>query len=72
MATSMFVLHSTIPVGALLAGALGDAVGPLATMWIMAALIAPCGLILLLSPMRRQHDLPSEPLDEPHQQHAAE
>ncbi|WP_234363536.1 MFS transporter [Streptomyces sp. TN58] len=72
VATSMFVLHSTIPVGALLAGVLGDTVGPLATMWIMAALIAPCGMILLLSPMRRQRDLPSEPLTVPHRVHAAE
>ncbi|MFE9827037.1 MFS transporter [Streptomyces sp. NPDC005791] len=71
VATSMFVLHSTIPVGALLAGVLGDTVGPRATMWIMAALIAPCGLILLLSPMRRRRDLPSEPASAPHPVHAA-
>lgn len=50
VATSMFLLHSSIPLGALTAGYLGDAVGPRGTMWIMACLIAPCGLVLLFSP----------------------
>ncbi|MFF1945970.1 MFS transporter [Rhodococcus qingshengii] len=59
VATSMFVLHSSIPLGALLAGFLGDRAGPASTMWIMAMLIAPCGLILLVSPMRKRRDLPS-------------
>ncbi|MFI5434385.1 MFS transporter [Rhodococcus sp. IC4_135] len=61
VATSMFLLHSTIPLGALLAGFLGDLVGLRGTMWIMAGLIAPCGLVLLLSPLRGVRDLPSRP-----------
>ncbi|WP_245813982.1 MFS transporter [Rhodococcus marinonascens] len=65
VASSMFVLHSTIPFGALLAGFLGDVVGLGATMWIMALLIAPCGLVLLLSPMRKERDLPVDSCAEP-------
>jgi MFS family permease len=57
----MFLLHSSIPLGALTAGYLGDAVGPRGTMWIMACLIAPCGLVLLFSPLRGIRDLPSRP-----------
>jgi MFS family permease len=72
VATTMFVLHSTIPLGALLAGLLGNIVGPRTTMWIMAALIAPCGLVLLLSPMRRERDLPGEPRPEMRRASAAE
>ncbi|UEL31852.1 MFS transporter [Rhodococcus sp. C1] len=61
VATSMYLLHSSIPLGALTAGYLGDAVGPRGTMWIMACLIAPCGLVLLFSPLRGIRDLPSRP-----------
>jgi predicted MFS family arabinose efflux permease len=61
LATSMFLVHSSIPLGALAAGYLGDLYGPRTTMWIMAALIAPCGLVLPLSPMRARRDLPTGP-----------
>ena len=54
----MVLVHSSIPAGALLAGYLGDALTPRTTLWIMAALIAPCGLVLPLSPLRRLRDLP--------------
>ncbi len=59
LATSMVLVHSSIPLGALLAGYLGDVAGPRTTMWVMAALIAPCGLVLPLSPMRGRRDLPA-------------
>ncbi|GIG63545.1 MFS transporter [Longispora fulva] len=59
VASSMVLLHSTIPIGALLGGALGTLWGPRTTMWIMAGLIAPCWLILLAGPIRRQRDLPA-------------
>ncbi|MFC0602198.1 MFS transporter [Streptomyces palmae] len=58
VATTMVINHSTIPLGSLLGGWLGDAVGLRPTMWIMTGLLAPCWLILALSPMRGRRDLP--------------
>ncbi|MCX4462022.1 MFS transporter [Streptomyces sp. NBC_01340] len=58
VATAMMINHSTIPVGSLLGGVLGDTVGYRPAMWIMTGLVAPCGLILVMSPMRRERDLP--------------
>ncbi|MCX5087773.1 MFS transporter [Streptomyces sp. NBC_00365] len=58
VATAMMINHSTIPVGSLLGGVLGDTVGYRPAMWIMTGLVAPCWLILLMSPMRRERDLP--------------
>ncbi len=58
VATAMVINHSTIPLGSLVGGVLGDAVGYRTTMWIMTAVVAPSWLILALSPMRRQRDLP--------------
>jgi MFS family permease len=58
VATAMMINHSTIPVGSLLGGVLGDTVGYRSAMWIMTGLVAPCWLILVMSPMRRERDLP--------------
>ncbi|MFF2467296.1 MFS transporter [Streptomyces mirabilis] len=58
VATTMMINHSTIPVGSLLGGVLGDVVGYRPAMWIMTGLVAPCRLILAMSPMRRERDLP--------------
>ncbi|MEU7189466.1 MFS transporter [Streptomyces sp. NPDC045470] len=69
VATAMMLNHSTIPLGSLLGGVLGDAVGHRPTLWIMAGVIAPCWLILALSPMRRVRDLPlSHASEQVHQQ----
>ncbi|MFE2314406.1 MFS transporter [Streptomyces sp. NPDC059441] len=57
VATAMMINHSTIPVGSLLGGVLGDTVGYRPAMWIMTGLVAPCWLILVMSPMRRERDL---------------
>ena len=59
VATTMVVNHSTIPVGALVGGVLGDAVGYRAAMWIMTGLLAPCWLVLAVSPVGRDRDLPA-------------
>ncbi|MEU4498133.1 MFS transporter [Streptomyces sp. NPDC023998] len=58
VATAMMINHSTIPIGSLFGGVLGDAVGYRPAMWIMTGLVAPCWLILAMSPMRRERDLP--------------
>jgi MFS family permease len=65
VATAMVINHSTIPLGALLGGVLGDAVGYRPAMWIMTAVIAPCWLILAASPIRRERDLPQVYTPEP-------
>jgi MFS family permease len=58
VATAMMINHSTIPVGSLVGGVLGDAVGYRPAMWIMTGLLAPCWLVLALSPVGRSRDLP--------------
>lgn len=58
VATAMMINHSTVPLGSLLGGVLGDAVGHRPAMWIMTGVVAPSWLILALSPMRRLRDLP--------------
>ncbi|MFI1580184.1 MFS transporter [Embleya sp. NPDC020630] len=58
-ASMQFVNYGTIPLGAVLAGALGSAVGVRTTMWVMAAAIPAAGSVLLASPVRRCRDLPA-------------
>ncbi|PWI04678.1 MFS transporter [Streptomyces sp. NWU339] len=58
VATAMVINHSTIPVGSLLGGVLGDAVGYRPAMWLMTSVVAACWLVLVMSPMRRERDLP--------------
>ncbi|MFE2185827.1 MFS transporter [Streptomyces sp. NPDC059455] len=60
-ATSAFISYGTLPLGALLGGALGTALGLRAAMWITTAGIPLAGLILLFSPIRRSRDLPASP-----------
>jgi predicted MFS family arabinose efflux permease len=61
VATTMFLNYSTIPIGALLGGALGTYVGTRPTMWIMTVLLLLCSLILLLGPIRKTRDFPTGP-----------
>ena len=65
VATAMVINHSTVPLGSLLGGVLGDVVGYRSAMWIMTGILAPCWLILALSPMRRERDLPQAYEPEP-------
>lgn len=65
VATTMVINHSTIPAGALIGGFLSDALGPRPAMWVMAAVLAPCGLLLALGPMRTRRDLPTTTRPEP-------
>ncbi|MFB6507388.1 MULTISPECIES: MFS transporter [unclassified Streptomyces] len=59
VATSMFVNHGTIPVGALVGAGLGSAIGLRSTMWVMTGLLVLCSGILLASPLRRLRDMPT-------------
>ncbi|MEU8266911.1 MFS transporter [Sphaerisporangium sp. NPDC049002] len=56
-----FVNYGTIPLGALIGGALGDAIGVRPSMWILTGALALTGLVLLAGPIRRHRDLPSSP-----------
>ncbi|MER5888953.1 MFS transporter [Streptomyces sp. NPDC001941] len=60
-ASAAFVSYGTIPLGALLGGALGDALGVRTAMWITTAGVPLAGLVLALSPIGRCRDLPTEP-----------
>ncbi|HKN95663.1 MAG TPA: MFS transporter [Pseudonocardiaceae bacterium] len=65
IACSSFLGYGAIPIGALVGGALADALGPRGGMWVMTALVPLSGLFLLLSPVRSVRDLPSPPEPEP-------
>lgn len=68
VATAMMINHSTIPIGSVLGGVLGDTVGYRQAMWIMTGVVALSWLILATSPMRRERDLPQA--HEPGEAHA--
>jgi MFS family permease len=59
--STQFVNFGAIPLGALTAGALAEALNPRAALWIMLAGVAASACVLLLSPVRRMRDLPTSP-----------
>jgi MFS family permease len=61
--TMQLLNYGTIPVGALLGGALGAAIGIRPTLWIMMAGVVLAAFILLAGPIRRRRDLPSHVAD---------
>ncbi|AXG76359.1 MFS transporter [Streptomyces paludis] len=65
--SAAFLNYGTIPLGALLAGSLGDLLGLRPAMWIMTAGVPLAALILLFSPLRRARDLPASPRSREHQ-----
>ena len=60
-ASSSFLNYGTLPIGALLAGGLGTALGVRPAMWILVSGVPLAGLILLCSPIRHHRDLPDQP-----------
>ncbi|MFG2586210.1 MFS transporter [Streptomyces malaysiensis] len=58
-ASTAFLSYGTIPIGALLGGALGTALGLRTAMAITTAGVPLAALILLFSPIRRTRDLPT-------------
>lgn len=61
VATTTFIKYSTIPVGAVLGGFLGDRVGLRPTMWIMTSALVCCSTLLLWGPLRKIRDFPDRP-----------
>lgn len=59
-ASSYFLNYGALPIGALLGGVLGTALGLRPAMWLLVSGVPLAALTLLLSPMRRHRDLPSE------------
>ncbi|MGW4645515.1 MFS transporter [Kitasatospora sp. NPDC004289] len=59
-ATMRFLVWGTLPLGALLGGAVADAAGPRTALWVCALGFLAVPLPLLLSPLRRLHDLPAD------------
>ncbi|MEU2155829.1 MFS transporter [Streptomyces sp. NPDC019396] len=57
-ATTLFVNFSTIPLGALLGGAMNTVLGLRPTMWVVCAGLCATSGILLSAPLRRLRDLP--------------
>jgi MFS family permease len=57
-ATMRFVVWGVLPIGALIGGVLGTAIGLRPTLWIGAAGEAVAGVWLLASPMRSMRDFP--------------
>ncbi|WP_327683527.1 MFS transporter [Kitasatospora sp. NBC_00458] len=60
-ATMRFLVWGTLPLGALLGGAVADAAGPRAALWVCAVGILAVPVPLLLSPLRGMRDLPAGP-----------
>ncbi|HEX3814648.1 MAG TPA: MFS transporter [Mycobacteriales bacterium] len=59
--SSAFLNYGAIPIGALLGGTLGTALGVRPTLWLMTGLLALSGLLLLAGPARHRRDYPTEP-----------
>jgi predicted MFS family arabinose efflux permease len=60
-----FFNYGTIPLGAVIGGALGTALGLRPTMWLMAVGVALAPLALLVGPMKRSRDFPDHPGQDP-------
>jgi predicted MFS family arabinose efflux permease len=58
-ATSRLVIYGTIPIGALIGGALGTLIGVRTTMWLLVVLYAVAPLSLLATPIRHDRELPT-------------
>jgi predicted MFS family arabinose efflux permease len=61
VASTRFLNYGTMPIGALLGGIVGTALGVPAALWISAAGTTAAVLILFIGPVSRQRDLPAGP-----------
>jgi len=60
-ATMRFIVFGTMPVGAIIGGAMAGAIGLRPTLWIAAGLGCLCFLPVLLSPVRTLKEIPEQP-----------
>jgi len=60
-ASQRFLIYGTAPLGALLAGALGTALGIRPALWILVAAFALSGALLVTRPILGGRDLPASP-----------
>jgi MFS family permease len=61
VASMRFVLFGTMPLGALLGGALASALGTRTAIWLLVIGEVAPAFILFVSPLRTMRDLPTEP-----------
>ncbi|MFG3119133.1 MFS transporter [Streptomyces sp. NPDC048197] len=66
VASSAFLNYGTLPLGALLGGALGSALGVRTALWITTAGVPLAALTLVLSPVRTVRDFPERRPDDAH------
>ncbi|WP_329117031.1 MFS transporter [Streptomyces sp. NBC_01465] len=59
--SSRFLAYGTIPLGALLGGALGETLGTRPALWIGTAGIPLAASLMFFSPIRGRRDMPTEP-----------
>lgn len=59
--TAMVLVYGSMPIGALLAGALGATIGIRTTLWIMLGSLAAAKLLRLIGPIKSSRDLPTAP-----------
>jgi len=59
-ASIRFMVWGTLPLGALVGGVLGSTIGIHATLWVGAVGVLLCPLPVLLSPLRKLRDLPTD------------
>lgn len=58
---AMVTVYGSMPIGALLGGTLGAAIGIRTTLWIMLGSLAAAKLLRLLGPIKSSRDLPTQP-----------
>jgi MFS family permease len=61
IASQRFLVYGTAPLGALLAGGLGTALGVRSALWVLVAAFALSGTLLLTRPILSRRDLPTSP-----------
>jgi MFS family permease len=61
IATQRFLVYGTAPLGALLAGAIGTALGVRSALWVLVVVFALSGTLLLTRPILSRRDLPTSP-----------
>jgi predicted MFS family arabinose efflux permease len=62
-ATMRFLVWGTMPIGALLGGALGASIGLRPTLWVAAAVGVIPPLFVVFSPVRRQKTIPTDHIE---------